>query len=151
MLSHRWPDVPNLGDISQVDWALVEGVDIFAGGSPCQDVSNAGLGKGMVDGTRSNLFVEMCKAIEILQPEFVLWENVRGVLSAKAYSTVEREEGLLGDAPSGSLLRAAGRVHGSLASLGYRTEQVLVSAADVGAPHLRKRVFVLGIREDCRP
>jgi DNA (cytosine-5)-methyltransferase 1 len=51
ILAHHWPDVPNLGDITTVDWTSVESVDVLTGGSPCQDVSAAGLkalGNGVV-------------------------------------------------------------------------------------------------------
>jgi gp69 len=47
VLEHRFPDVPNLGDVTAVDWGSVEPVDIIAGGSPCQDVSVAGGRAGM--------------------------------------------------------------------------------------------------------
>lgn len=42
LLQHRFPNVPNLGDITQVDWSEVEPVDIITGGSPCTDLSTAG-------------------------------------------------------------------------------------------------------------
>ena len=86
ILAYRYPGVPNLGDITSVDWAKVPGVHIIGGGSPCQDVSTAGKLAGMTEGSRSNLWVEMREAIRILQPAFVVWENVRGALSAKASS-----------------------------------------------------------------
>lgn len=59
ILEHRAPGVPNLGDITAVDWAAVEPVDIIDGGSPCQDISTAGRRAGMTTGTRSNLWVAM--------------------------------------------------------------------------------------------
>lgn len=86
ILAHRFPNVPNLGDITTIDWAGVEPVDIIAGGSPCQDVSAAGKRAGMTEGTRSNLWVAMRDAIAYLQPAYVIWENVRGALSARASS-----------------------------------------------------------------
>lgn len=96
ILAHRFPGVPNLGDITAVDWASVEPVDIIAGGSPCQDISTAGKLAGMTAGTRSNLWVEMREAIRVLQPAFVVWENVRGSLSASADSAVEPCPGCVG-------------------------------------------------------
>ncbi|QYC53888.1 methyltransferase [Mycobacterium phage Leperchaun] len=50
VLAHRWPGVPNLGDITAVDWSEVEPVDILAGGFPCQDVSAAGRRAGIAEG-----------------------------------------------------------------------------------------------------
>lgn len=53
VLAHRWPDVPNLGSITEIDWATVNPVDVLCGGFPCQDVSAAGKRAGIKDGTRS--------------------------------------------------------------------------------------------------
>ena len=142
ILAHRYPGVPNLGDITTIDWDTVPRVDIIDGGSPCQDVSSAGKRAGMVDGTRSNLWVAMRDAIATIKPAFVIWENVRGVLSAPAASAMESDPGLLGD-HRGVALRAAGRVLGDLADLGFDAEWEGLRAADVGAPHARFRVFVL--------
>ena len=49
ILNHHYPDVPNLHDVTQVDWEQVEPVDIITGGSPCQDLSTAGKRAGMAD------------------------------------------------------------------------------------------------------
>ena len=68
ILAHRAPGVPNLGDITTVDWATVEPVDIITGGSPCQDLSHAGRRAGMTEGTRSNLWVAMREAIATIRP-----------------------------------------------------------------------------------
>lgn len=143
VLAERFPHAPNLGDVTAVDWSTVEPVDIIAGGSPCQDVSAAGRRRGMVEGTRSNLWVAMREAVAVIRPEWVVWENVRGALSARAYSNVEHESGLLGGGGNGPYLRAMGRVLGDLASLGYDAKWRTVRASDVGAPHQRARVFVL--------
>ena len=143
ILKHRFPGVPNLGDITTVDWSQVESVDIFTGGSPCTDVSIAGARAGMTEGTRSNLWVAMREAIAQLKPALVIWENVYGALSARACSCVESEPGLLGGVPGGPALRAAGRVCGDLASLGFDAEWAVVRASDVGAPHQRARIFIV--------
>ena len=87
----RWPDTPNLGDITQIDWAGVEPADIICGGSPCQDLSLAGKRAGMATGTRSGLWESMAAAVETIRPRLVVWENVQGALSARAYSPVESE------------------------------------------------------------
>lgn len=75
VLSYRYPHAPNLGDITAVDWASVEPVDVIAGGSPCQDLSLAGATPrlGMAPGTRSGLWGAMCDAIETIRPRVVVW------------------------------------------------------------------------------
>lgn len=140
----RWPGVPNLGDITQIEWADVEPVDIICGGSPCQDLSLAGRRAGMASGTRSGLWESMFEAIKTLRPRLVVWENVRGSLTSGAFSLVEQEQGLLGDGTDGPVLRAAGRVVGDLAGLGYDSQWCVVRASDVGAPHQRARLFLTG-------
>lgn len=142
ILAQQFPDVPNLGDVTAVDWAAVEPVDIITGGSPCQDLSHAGKRAGMRAGTRSGLWASMCDAIDIIRPRLVVWENVRGALSAEADSAVEPCPICVGDG-RGVTLRALGRVLGDLAELGYDAAWTGVRAADVGAPHGRFRVFVL--------
>ena len=142
VLAHRFPDAPNLGDITTVDWSQVEPVDIITGGSPCQDLSHAGKRAGMKAGTRSGLWASMCDAIEALRPQLVVWENVRGALSAESTSNVEPCPLCVGDEP-GTVLRALGRVLGDLAELGFDAEWVTVRASDVGACHQRARVFVV--------
>lgn len=140
----RWPDTPNLGDITQINWDEVEPVDIICGGSPCQDLSLAGKRAGMASGTRSGLWESMAAAVETIRPRLVVWENVLGALSARAYSPVESEPGMLGDRATGPALRAAGRVAGDLASIGYSSAWRIVRASDAGAPHQRARLFLVG-------
>lgn len=140
----RWPDTPNLGDITKVDWADVEPVDIICGGSPCQDLSLAGKRAGMATGTRSGLWESMAAAVKTIRPRLVVWENVQGALSGRAYSPVEQEPAMLGTGTTGPALRAAGRVCGDLASLGYDCRWAVVRASDAGAPHQRARFFLIG-------
>lgn len=140
----RWPDTPNLGDITKIDWADVEPVDIICGGSPCQDLSLAGKRAGMSTGTRSGLWESMAAAVKTISPRLVVWENVLGALSARAYSPVESEPWMLGTRTNGPLVRAAGRVVGDLASLGYSCAWRVVRASDAGAPHQRARLFIIG-------
>ena len=140
----RWPDTPNLGDITKINWVDVEPVDIICGGSPCQDLSLAGKRAGMATGTRSGLWESMAAAVETIRPRLVVWENVLGALSARAYSPVESEPGMLGDRAARPALRAAGRVAGDLAALGYDCRWAVVRASDAGAPHQRARFFLIG-------
>lgn len=140
----RWPDTPNLGDITKINWADVEPVDIICGGSPCQDLSLAGKRAGMATGTRSGLWESMAAAVETIRPRLVVWENVQGALSARAYSPVEQEPAMLGNGANRPPLRAAGRVAGDLAALGYDCRWAVVRASDAGAPHQRARFFLIG-------
>lgn len=148
IMAHHNPGVPNLGDITQIDWSTVPLVDVLTGGSPCQDVSAAGKRVGMRAGTRSGLWASMCDAIEILRPQLVVWENVRGALSSEADSAMEPCPGCVGDGDGRPALRALGRVLGDLAGLGYDAWWCGLRAADVGAPHARFRVFVFATPAD---
>ncbi|MDN6510317.1 MULTISPECIES: DNA cytosine methyltransferase [unclassified Brevibacterium] len=68
VFAHHWPDAPNLGDITDVDWSEVAPVDVLSGGFPCQDISTVGKMAGLAPGTRSGLWSFMAEAIEALQP-----------------------------------------------------------------------------------
>ena len=109
----------------------------------CQDLSIAGKRAGMTEGTRSNLWVIMREAIAHVRPKLVVWENVRGALSAGASSAVESEPGLLGDRGGRPALRALGRVVGDLADLGYVGRWVGLRVADLGGCHGRFRIFLV--------
>ena len=148
VLTHHWPDVPNYGDVTTVDWSTVPPVDIITGGSPCQDLSHAGKRAGMTEGTRSNLWVQMREAINVIRPRLVVWENVRGAFSAPADSALEPCPGCVGDGDDGPVLRALGRVLGDLADLGYDARWYGLRAADVGAAHGRFRVFLAAVPAD---
>ncbi len=84
VFAHHWLGFPDLGDTTSVEWATVLPVDVLIGGFPCQDVSTVGKGAGLAPGTRSGLWSHMAAAIDALQPELVVIENVRGLLSAPA-------------------------------------------------------------------
>jgi len=143
VLAHHYPDVPNLGDITAVNWDTVEPVDIICGGSPCQDISAAGQRRGMAPGTRSGLWTAMADAIAALRPQLVVFENVRGILSAEAHCDLEFGPWDLGGPRDGEpALRALGRVLGDLADLGFDAEWTCLPASDIGAPHQRYRVFL---------
>jgi hypothetical protein len=157
VFAHHWPGAPNLGDITTIDWKTVEPVDIICGGFPCQDVSTVGKRAGLAPGTRSGLWAHMATAIDALQPEWVIAENVRGLLSAAAVraaqkgdtdelrnpATATREDATLRDVEpdpwglgdqSARPLRALGAVLGDLADLGYDTRWLGIPASAVGAP-----------------
>ncbi|MFD9263708.1 DNA cytosine methyltransferase, partial [Streptomyces sp. NPDC059538] len=148
ILARHYPTVPNLGDITRIDWQHVTAnhgpIDILTGGFPCQDVSSAGKRAGLTAGSRSGLWTHMAHAIHELQPELVVIENVQGLLSAQADRGLGSDAEALDDqAEAGGTLRALGAVLGDLATLGLHAEWCRVAASEVGAPHPRKRVFVL--------
>lgn len=118
VLAHHWPTVPNHGDITQVDWAAVEPVEVLVGGFPCQDISNAGKRAG-IEGERSGLWSYFADAIRVLRPRYVLVENV-----------------------SALVVRGLDRVLADLAALGFDAEWAVVRASDVGAAHRRERIFL---------
>lgn len=145
IMARHHPDVPNLGDITAIDWDDVPRVDILTGGFPCQDVSVAGRRAGMTAGTRSGLWAYMARAIDLLRPRLVVIENVVGLFNAGAGSVVVPHPVCLGADGSGSetvLLRGMGTVLGELSTFGYDAQWTVVRASDVGAPHRRERVFI---------
>lgn len=125
VLAQHWPGVPNLGDITAIDWHDVEPVDIITGGFPCQDISLAGKGAGIKDGTRSGLWSYFADAIGVLRPRYVFIENV-----------------------SALAVRGLDRVLCDLAEVGFDAEWVCLRASDVGAPHRRERLFCLATNTD---
>jgi len=142
ILAHHWPDVPNHHDVTTVDWATVEPVDIITGGFPCQDLSHAGKRAGLRPGTRSGLWSHMAYAVNILRPRLVVIENVLGILSARAAGDVEPCALCLGD-DAADAVRALGAVCADLAALGFDARWTTVRAADAGACHGRARVFIV--------
>jgi len=166
VFAHHWPDVPNLGDITTINWNDVPPVDVLCGGFPCQDVSTVGKRAGLAPGTRSGLWSHMAEAIDALQPKLVVIENVRGLLSAPATRAavegeVDDRRNPDGAIPSGATvrnlepdpwhlgdsatrpLRAAGAVFGDLADLGMDAQWIGLPASLIGAPHTRLRIFIL--------
>ena len=142
ILAHHWPDVPNYGDVTSVDWSTVEPIDIITGGFPCQDLSHAGKRAGLREGTRSGLWSYMAEAVNVLQPDLVVIENVLGILSARAASDVEPCPMCLGD-NTDSVMRALGTVCSDLAEIGFDARWTTFRAADAGACHGRARVFII--------
>lgn len=150
VLARHWPHAPNLGDIEHVDWAAVEPVEVLTGGFPCQDLSLAGRRAGLRPGNRSGLWAAMARAIDVLRPETVVIENVRGILSSPAAAgELELCPWCVGDRPNRAV-RALGAVLGDLADLGYDASWHGLAAADVGAPHQRYRVFIVATAHTAR-
>lgn len=118
VLARHWPHARRFEDVRTVD-ATAPSVDVICGGFPCQDVSLAGK-RGGLDAPRSGLWHEFARIIDALRPRIVVIENVLGL----------RTSGLP-------------RVLADIADLGLDAEWADLSAADIGAPHLRRRLFVV--------
>ncbi|MEV6328525.1 DNA cytosine methyltransferase [Streptomyces sp. NPDC051909] len=123
ILAHHHPRVPNLGDLTVVDWAGVEPVDVVCGGYPCQPFSTAGKRKGTAD--ERHIWPSIAHALRVLRPRLAVFENVAGHLRL-GFDTV------LAD----------------LARLGFDAEWCLVRASEVDAPHQRQRLFLLAVDAD---
>jgi len=155
VLAHHYPDVPNLGDMTNLPESIVmghvEAPDVFCGGTPCQAFSVAGLRKSL-DDARGNLsltFCEIANAIDIsrahdnLDPCIVFWENVPGVLNTKDNAFGCFLAGLAGEddalvAPGGRW-SDAGCVLGPQRAVAWR----ILDAQHFGLAQRRRRVFVV--------
>lgn len=126
VLIKNFPGVPIHGDITNFS-ATRGAYDIITGGFPCQDISNANhKGRGL-DGKRSGLFFALMRIVRECRPRYIVLENVAALLSKR----------------SG---RDMGTVLWELSQCGYDAEWQTISAASVGAPHLRKRIFIVAYR-----
>lgn len=106
-------------------------VDLIMHGSPCQDFSLAGKGAGgdKDSGTRSSLMYETIRIVEKLKPKYVIWENVKNLLSKKHRHNFD------------AYLETMGQ-------LGYNSFYQVLNAKDYGIPQNRERVFVVSIKVD---
>jgi DNA (cytosine-5)-methyltransferase 1 len=117
VIKERW-ELPNLGNLKEVDWTTVEPIDILTAGYPCQPFSNAGLRKGLND--ERHIWPSIKEIISELRPTIVILENVRGHLTIGFKEVLQ-----------------------DLTKIGYDARWSIVRASDVGAPHRRERLFVL--------
>lgn len=123
VLAARYPDVPNLGDITKIDWSPYRGsVDVVVGGSPCQSFSIAG-GRESLRG-ESALCFEYYRAVRDIAPRWFLWENVPGVFSTRD--------------------NAFGQFLGKMEELGYSMAWRTLDAQFFGVAQRRRRVFLVG-------
>jgi DNA (cytosine-5)-methyltransferase 1 len=129
VLRKHWPDMPIWEDVKSVtvghfQEAGIERIDLLSFGSPCQDLSDAGKGAGL-DGERSGLFFEAIRLVAELdtaglKPRWLLFENVRGLLS-----------------------RGIDRAISSMEAQGYEVWPLLLGASDIGARHRRNRTIAV--------
>jgi DNA (cytosine-5)-methyltransferase 1 len=120
VLTRHWPHVARRRDVRFAGAGTLEPVDLIAGGFPCQDISAAGRGVG-ITGWRSGLWREFARIVRELEPRWVLVENVPALRR-----------------------RGADAVLGDLEAAGYTCWPLVVGARDVGAPHRRDRVWIVG-------
>ena len=111
-------DIPNHGNIKEIDWATLPDIDILTAGYPCQPFSHAGQRKGTDD--PRHIYPYIKQAISILRPRVVILENVRGHLSLGLKDVLK-----------------------DLAEIGYDARWQVIRASDVGAPHRRERIFII--------
>lgn len=130
VLTHHYPDVPNLGDMTRFREWPDYAIDLLVGGTPCQSFSVAGLRGGMAD-PRGNLALVFLAVADRYRPRWIVWENVPGVLSSN------------GGRDFASFL-------GGLAELGYGFAYRILDAQHFGVPQRRRRVFVVGHSGDWR-
>ena len=121
------PPFPIWDDVQTFDGKPWRGiVDVVSGGFPCQNISAAGKGAG-IDGERSGMWKEMARIVSEVRPQYVFVENSPMLTS-----------------------RGLGTVLGDLSTLGYDAEWGVISAADVGANHLRERIWVVAHTKSAR-
>lgn len=132
VLAHRYPNVPNLGDITQHEnWSIEPGtIDIVAGGPPCQSFSVAGKRGGLHD-ERGNLILTFLEIAARLRPRWIIFENVPGLLSSDNGNDFRR------------FLR-------TLTEIGYGYAYRILDAQHFGVPQRRRRVYVVANFGDWR-
>lgn len=125
VLAERWPDVPNLGDITKIDWKEeIDGaIDLVVGGSPCQSFSVAGKREGLKGA--SGLMFEYIRCVQELRPRWFLWENVPGALTS--------EDG-----------GAFGQLLSEMDELGYSLAWRVLDAQFFGVAQRHRRLFLVG-------
>lgn len=124
VLAHRFPNVPNLGDITEVDWSdYVGSVDLIVGGSPCQSFSISGKREGLAG--ESGLMFEYVRAVREIRPRWFIWENVPGALSSE----------------KGDAFR---QLLSEMDECGYGLAWRVLDAQFFGVAQRRRRVFLVG-------
>ena len=146
VLAHHYPGVPNFGDMTKFEeWDIgSDRLDLLVGGTPCQAFSVAGLRKGLKD-ERGNLTLIFCEMADHFDPEWIVWENVPGVLSSKdnafgcfLAALCGSDESIVADKGWDN----AGVVSGPKRTVAWR----ILDAQYTGVAQRRRRVFVCAVR-----
>jgi DNA (cytosine-5)-methyltransferase 1 len=123
VLALHFPRAVRFADVREVGARNLEAVDVICGGFPCQDVSSMGARAGLA-GARTGLFWEVCRIIEEVRPQWVVLENVVGLLSSN------------GGQDFGTVIKA-------IADRGYVGLWRVLDAQYFGVPQRRRRVFLV--------
>jgi DNA (cytosine-5)-methyltransferase 1 len=137
LLAHRYPHVPNHGDMTRFHEWPDHAIDLLVGGTPCQSFSVAGLRKGLAD-PRGNLALTYLAIADRYRPEWLVWENVPGVLSSD------------GGRDFGAFLGGLGELGYGFAYRVLDAQFVRVDGFGRAVPQRRRRVFVVGHSGDWR-
>lgn len=121
------PPTKNYGDITKIDPKNLPDFDLFTGGFPCQTFSTAGKGMGELD-TRGTLFYDIIRICEEKKPDYILLENVKGLLSKRHEATFKK-------------------IISELQRIGYNVRYELLNSKDFGIPQNRERVWIFGTRK----
>ena len=154
ILDYWFPNSKSYEDITKTDFTEWRGkINVLTGGFPCQPFSCAGQRKGAEDDRY--LWPEMLRAIREIQPDWVVGENVAGILSMVqpgSETALGREESLFGEVDRKRILHrqeyVVETVCNDLEREGYSVQPVVIPACAVGAPHRRDRVFFIAHRAD---
>ena len=162
VLAQRYPDVPNLGDMTKFKEWPDAALDVLVAGTPCQSFSVAGLRKGLAD-PRGNLALTFLAIADRYRPRWLVWENVPGVLSSTSHAAadpcpppdpvdMERDgqEVDVVDEYDSEELHAFNCFLAGLSELGYGWAYWVPDAQYFGVPQRRRRVFVVGYLGDWR-
>lgn len=132
ILNYYWPNAISYGDITKADFTIHRGaIDVLSGGFPCQDASIANQNRNGLQGNRTGLLWEMLRAIEEINPKFVVAENVENIIhinNGRDFRTILFE----------------------LGRLGYNAEWRICRASEVGCSHHRSRMYLVAYPNSIR-
>lgn len=117
-----------LGDITQIDPKNIEAFDVLCAGFPCQPFSNCGQHKGFED-ERGTMFFHIMKFVKYHKPKVIILENVQGLLTHDNGNTFKR-------------------IKTDIEIDNYTVVHKLLKCSDYGLPQMRKRLFIVGVRND---
>lgn len=134
-LKRNFPNSKSYGDIEKTDFTIYRGrITILSGGFPCQDASIAkqdGKGQQGLQGERTGLFYQMCRAIDEIRPKYIIAENVANILKTNGGKDFSR-------------------ILSELSRMGYNAEWRVCRASEVGAPHHRARLYLVAYASSIR-
>lgn len=148
VLAHRWPGVPNLGDVTKANWSAYRGkADVLVGGPPCQAFSVAGLRESLND-DRGNMTLKFIEACDAVDPRYVVYENVPGILSTKDNAFGCFLGALVGADSALIPPRELGWTDAVVAGPRRVAAWRILDAQFFGVPQRRRRVFVVACPRD---